>query len=147
MRLNLTHGCFDGPYSAFNRWRTHLAELGGFEVLWGMASSEPPIGSFDKRLSYPITFIDWGHISEDNLMGEWDTIEDDALIYLIAHYDTDGVIHPEEGTRLALRLEELLERTEEEHEVISVRGHRERTEKFIEGLKCAFIAGEDVEFH
>lgn len=149
MGLFVTHECWEGPYSAFDRWRTHMAELGGYGVLWGVGLDKLRQGeTMDRRIRYPFIALDWGHITEENLMGEWDATAVDPLIYLIAHHDHTGVIHPREGALLSLRLEGLLDRVQEDHPVIQhdLERHLDRTVKFIDGLNRAFVARQDVEF-
>jgi hypothetical protein len=101
----------------------------------------------------------------ENYKGEWTNGPpvEDPLLYLIVHSDTDGVIHPSEGRHLAERLEQILpflsvdgptyeaERYEKfvpgltlgrfTHERL-----QEKTRRFINGLRVAAAAEEDVNF-
>ena len=95
MGLDTTHGCWEGGYIGFNVWRNILTELAGYWVVWSPAfDDENQDATMDSRLydHYPLVFIDWGHITDENLMGEWERMPSDPLIVLIAHHDTDGVI-------------------------------------------------------
>jgi hypothetical protein len=79
-------------------------------------------------------------------MGEWDATPADPLMILFAHSDCDGVIHPEQATPLANRLEEMLPLLPDGEGGGHVGNWREKTQKFIDGLRMAGAAGEDVEF-
>lgn len=78
---------------------------------------------------------------DKNYQGEWDSPPgDDPLLYLLAHSDCDGVIHPAQGIHIAARLEQLLPRLGDDWE-------GSKTRQFIAGLHEAAKAGEDVDFH
>jgi len=130
MGLNTTHGCWDGPYGGFQRWRQELARAAGYPV-------HQPGYPGDAYYDLP-----WEMFEDKNYQGEWDSIPgDDPLLFLLVHSDCDGVIHPQHGVHLADRLEQLLPLLDE-----SVRRMREETGRFIDGLRKAAAAGEDVEF-
>lgn len=135
MGLDTTHNCWHGPYSAFTRFRNKLAEVAGYDVV--------PV-PYDGA-TYPTTAIDWDRIKRDNpgcFDGEWLTAEGDALVYLIAHSDCDGVLHPPQANALADRLEELLPKIP----IDGIEGTRDKTRRFINGLRNAVTSGEDVVF-
>lgn len=141
MGLDTTHDCFHGAYSAFSRWRNAVAEAAGYMVApvkW------PSLGYEAESV-----LIDWGHIVDKNYAGEWDEMPSDPLIILIAHSDCDGKILPEHAGPLADRLEAILPLMTE-----GGGGHIERdggyqrvTQRFIDGLRTASAAGEEVGFH
>jgi hypothetical protein len=57
------------------------------------------------------------------------------------------VIHPEQGVHIARRLEQLLPLLDDTTEIGHIRPHmRGKTQPFIDGLKAAAAAGEDVKF-
>lgn len=134
MGLDTSHGCWHGAYSAFTRWRHELARAAGYQV---------------ARLEgqhHDTTLIDWGHIADKNYYGEWDTMPSDPLILLIAHSDCEGKIHPQHAGPLADRLTELLPLLGGDgggH----IGSYQEKTQQFINGLRTAVAAGEDVDFH
>ena len=135
MGLDTSHDAWHGSYGAFSRWRDHLAEVAGYE-------------SAVLKDDYRSTIlIDWGHITDKSLYGEWDQTPADPLIVLIAHSDCEGVIHPEQAKPLANRLEELLPGLDEGESGGHIWSMREVTERFIEGLRAAADAGEDLDFH
>ena len=137
MGLDTSHEAWSGAYGAFTRWRHKIAEAAGYEI----AKVEGQYGPSDTVL------IDWGHIQEKNYSGEWDEIPSDPLIVLIAHSDCDGVIHPEHAAPLADRLEELIPLLPEGEAPGHVRDWRDKTRQFVDGLRAAVAADEDVDFH
>jgi hypothetical protein len=128
--LNTSHGCWDGTYGGFQRWRRELARAAGYPV-----NEQPGIGE-------PYYELPWDQFEDKNFLGEWDSIPgDDPLMFLLVHSDCEGAIRPEHGVHLAGRLEQLLPLVDED-----VYRVREDTERFIDGLRKAAVAGEDVEF-
>jgi hypothetical protein len=136
MGLDTSHDCWHGAYSAFYRWRNTLAEAAGYKFV-----------KHDN--GHTIAALPWDQFTEENLQGEWSYMPgDDPLIWLIAHSDCDGVIHPEQGELIAGRLEQLLPLLDD----TTAQGHiypsmRAKTQQFIDGLREAAKAGEDVDFH
>lgn len=137
MGLDTTHDCWHGPYSAFSRWRNGLAEVAGYEIF--------PI-VYDDLIKRDTIMIDWGHIPEGALMGDWKRTPDDPLLVLIAHSDCEGVIHPEQAAPLAERLEGLMDQLSKEIDFSHGASYQDKTRKFIDGLRLAVSRGEDVEF-
>jgi hypothetical protein len=130
--LDTSHECWHGTYGGFQRWRREVARAAGYRVVL-----EPKIGE-------PYYDLPWEMFEEKNYLGEWDNVPgDDPLMFLLVHSDCDGVIHPEHGVHLAARLEQLLPLLNESARGGSMRGDAER---FIDGLRKAAAAGEDVEF-
>ena len=134
MGLDVTHDCWHGAYGAFTRWRNALAVAAGYEL-------------YEHKDGLKFSMIDWGHVSEDNLFGEWDKTPDDPLLVLIAHSDCEGVIHPEQAIPLANRIEELMPLLSTEPDTGHIGDWKIKTQKFIDGLRLAAESGEDVEFH
>lgn len=139
MGLDTSHDCWHGAYSAFTRWRHELAKAAGYAVCKV---------KYDDGMTQDMIMLDWGRIGRDNPghpLGEWNTTVDDPLLYLFMHQDCEGVIHPAQAAPLADRLEELLPLLEGDGG-----GHigiyRDKTQKFIDGLRKAVAAGEDVDF-
>lgn len=137
MGLDTSHGCWHGAYSAFSRWRDELARVAGYQIL-------PVV--YDDGVKRDTIMIDWGHIQEESLMGEWDRTPDDPLIVLIAHSDCEGVIHPAQAEPLASRLEYLIGLLPADNVIVGVNDYRRKTQSFIDGLRLAVANGEDVEF-
>ena len=117
MGLDTSFDCWHGPYSAFMRWRTALAE----------AAHYPPLMSMEGFQLVPT--------KNCNL---WEDLPDDPLKILLSHSDCDGDIAAEDCLPIAQRLEELAPLMGE---------WSARTLQFATGLREAAAAGEDVNFH
>jgi hypothetical protein len=137
MGLDTSHNAWHGAYGAFSRWRNKIAEAAGYEI----AKVEGQYGLRETIL------IDWGHIAEENYYGEWDEVPSDPLILLIAHSDCEGVIHPEHARLLADRLEGLIPLLPDEDVLGHIGNYRSKTRQFVDGLRAAVAANEDVDFH
>jgi hypothetical protein len=131
--LDTSHECWHGSYGSFAMWRRGLATAAGYLL-------------DENGRDY---VLPWEMFEPENYQGEWKSPPgDDPLLYLLAHSDCDGVIHPEHGVHIAARLEQLLPS-------LTGLGYlgrddawmREKTEQFIAGLREAARAGEDVDFH
>lgn len=140
MGLDTSHDAWHGAYGAFTRWRNAVTVAAGYEIV-------DEVG--DYGVTHPTPKIDWDSILPHNYDGEWPTPPSDPLIVLIAHSDCDGVIHPEQAGPLADRLEELLPLLDEDGggHLARMGGHRGATVQFIQGLRAAVEAGEDLDFH
>lgn len=138
MGLNTTHGCFDGAYSAFFRWRKEIAKAAGYSV--------QPV-KYDDRMEVETVMLDWGHLPKNSSFGEWPSPPLDRLLPLLCHSDCEGVIHPPEAGPIADALEELLPKLVGNNQGGHVGDMVEATKKFIDGLRLAVSLGEDVEFH
>jgi len=145
MGLDTTHGCWNGAYSAFYRWRIHLAEAAGLPPLKLME------GFFRKGevLSDPFAIASIGLSKEIGIPSlddiyrglpiKWKCLKPDILHELLWHSDCEGDILWEVCSQLANRLVELLPNISEEHQVT--------TKRFIKGLLEAYSLQENVEFH
>lgn len=135
--LDVSHGCWQGAYSAFNRWRCKISELAGYGY---------HIYDSDKTPSF-----DWSSVPYSSIHGEWDVPPKDPILVLLAHSDCDGVIKAEHTGPLADRLESLLPLLPEGNEFEDGGGHignwRDKTQQFIDGLRQASELQEDVEFY
>lgn len=144
MGLDVSHDCWRGAYSAFSRWREKLSEVAGYDiakVTW------PNLSGADSFMNgRDMVLIDWGHVTDNNLRGDWDTTPADPLLILIAHSDCDGWIRSRDAAPLADRLAELLPLLPEGEAPGHVRNWRDKTQTFIDGLRLAAASGEDVEF-
>lgn len=141
MGLWASHGCWEGSYSAFTRWRHELARAAGYEI------KEPTPADWADGIYAPYVDIRWEAFEAKNYQGEWDSPPgDDPLLFLIVHSDCDGVIHPEHGVHLADRLEQLLPLLDESKSAGHITSMRGKTRQFIDGLRAAAKADEDVEF-
>ena len=121
MGLDTSHNCWSGAYSAFNRWRTKIAEVAGY-------------GELNEYLGFDGT-------------KPWPN-NNDALIVLLRHSDCDGEINHLDCADLANRLESLLPALEIAGDGGGhIGSFAEKTKQFIDGLRDAAEAGENVDFH
>jgi len=132
MGLDVSHDCFSGAYSAFNRWRNELARV-----------AEYAFANYD---GIEAPSIDWGHISEKNIMGYWKKLPDDPLVILIAHSDCEGIIQHSHARALANRLSELIDKLPDTPDPGHIGVWRDKTQAFIDGLKLAAKKKQNVKF-
>lgn len=141
MGLDVSHGCWRGAYSAFNRWRNELAVASGR----GLMSIPSAPGIPVKAPRY-----DWDSLTETEgqkaLWGSWDELPDDPLDIIFCHYDCEGIIQAAHCEPLADRLEGLLPDLEGKDGGGHIGDYAEKTRMFIAGLREAGVAGEDVVF-
>ncbi len=116
MGLDTTHGCWHGAYSAFNRWRTKIASLSGFNL--------------DDMLGHG---------------GVMPWPDDDPLVKLLDHSDCDGSLAWQDCAAIADRLASLMPHLDGSgggH----IGDWKEKTQAFIDGLRLASQDQEDVLF-
>jgi|SRR5262245_3125625 len=126
MGLDTTHGCWNGPYSAFHRWRTELARLAGYGHQW-------PDALIVRNDENP----------DDMAEGIWKNIPGDPLMILLLHSDCDGHIKPEHAILIADRLDQIIFKLNPVHEEYFI----SRTKQFAAGLREAAKLNEQVEFY
>lgn len=126
MGLHMSHGCWDGAYSAFHRFRTLIAMFAGL----------PPLDRMEG-------FCDasWA-IS-------WKSLEPDVLHELLNHSDCEGEINWECCDLLADRLEDVKGNVDERvksFECGQMPNFVECIDEMIEGLRYAYQKQENIEF-
>jgi hypothetical protein len=125
MGLDVSHNAFSAPYSAFHRWRTHLALTAGLPPLSDMEGFGNPFGPLTSQ-------IPWSSVNAPP-----------ALKELLSHSDCDGEIAVEHLEALATELERLAALMTE-----TDRGDmKPRTRRFADGCRTAALAGEPLRFH
>jgi hypothetical protein len=126
MGLTVSHGCWDGAYSAFHRWRTAVASTIGMDL--------------EKMEGFGGTVL-------------WSSLPSDPLHKLLHHSDCEGQIDAEDCAPIAERLEAILPALATYDAVSTPGGHLARqgmagaTAEFAGGLRLAASLGENVEFH
>jgi len=119
MGLDVSHGCWEGAYSAFMRWRIEIARVAGIDLL--------AMEGFGGAMS-------------------WSNLKPDVLHVLLYHSDCDGSIEVEHLEPLANRLTDLLPLLSGDgggH----IGNYREKTQTFIDGLRLAASLNEPIEFY
>lgn len=143
MGLDTTHDCWHGAYSAFSRWRDQLAEVAGYTF-------------HEFEGGRKLVDLDWGGIESvigRDLLGKWPSMPvrhdgtPEPLILLLAHSDCEGELQAEYLDALADRLTKLLPALEGVEGGGHIGSYVEKTQTFIDGLRRASAAGEDVGFH
>lgn len=142
MGLDTSHDCWHGPYSSFMRWRRDIARAAGLpplDLMEGFYSEGSPIHD---------PFWRQGADSEENSVSErlarqslpikWDCLKPNPLHILLHHSDCEGEIEAEDCEPIAAALEKLLP---------LVGDWRDKTQQFVDGLRRAAKAGENVDFH
>lgn len=125
MGLWVSHGCWRGPCSAFNRFRVAVAHAIGIDL--------------DCMQGY--TYGDDGI--------PWSTLAHDPIRTLLAHSDCDGEIAVTDLLPLANRLTELIPVLRHIDQLASLTGsggHAAAAQRFADGLRRAAAANEPVEF-
>lgn len=151
MGLDTSHDCWHGAYSAFMRWRREIARAAGL----------PPLGLMegfydtDRVLGDPfwaakgLRDIERYGIDElkEALPIKWDCLKPDPLFILLHHSDCDGEIASADCAGIADSLERVLPNLPDGDGGGHIGVWRDKTQKFIDGLRKAAAAGEDVDFH
>ena len=136
MGLEMSHGCWDGDdYASFNLFRRRLADLANYcvhdgMIPWDLDRRQQPAGA---------------------AKGDWPEPPLDPLIVLLVHSDHEGAIRAEHAAPLAGRIGELLTRIPpQQYDTIKRINEwtqlRQQAEQFMDGLRAAHNAGEDVVF-
>lgn len=131
MGLDVTHNAWKGAYSAFMRWREHVAEKAGLPPLRTMVGFQ---SYFDPNATAnPVA---------------WDSVEAaPALKVLLMHSDCEGDIAVEHLVPLAEELERLADMMVNEGTVGHIRdGMKSTTLQFAAGCRRAAEAGEPLRF-
>lgn len=127
MGLRISHGIWDGAYSAFSRYRNKLASVVGI-----------PLNLMDGHYKFE---------QNDQLPISWDILKPDVLHVLLHHSDCEGIIKVRYLALLADRLEGLLPLLDnDENSGGHIGDYRIATMKFIKGLRLAHSLNEDIEF-
>jgi hypothetical protein len=159
MGLDTSHGCWQGSYGAFSRWRCEIAKAAGLPPLGFMegfypwtnitpdeASAAVKQLGFDPEHRWAVdliaAFYDGG-----NMPIKWECLKPSPLHTLLHHSDCDGEIPAELCNGIADALEELLPRLPDGDGGGHIGIWREKTQAFIAGLRIASSRGENVEFY
>ncbi len=135
MGLDTSHDCWHDSYGAFNKWREAVAVAAGYAIA---------DVRYENNLIQKTIMLDWGHLPPGHLEGEWDELPSDPLLILLTHQDCEGRIKADHCDALANALEVILPKMDKERGYIT---DYEKTQQFIDGLRVAATAGEDVLFH
>ena len=124
MGLDITHECWSGSYSAFNRWRTGIAKAAGL----------PPLQWMD------------GYVDDQTLPIQWDCLKPSPLHILLHHSDCEGEIAWQDCEKIADALKAIMSNLPSKEDPGHIGNWRDKTQTFIDGLRLAAHKREDVEF-
>lgn len=150
MGLDTSHDCWHGAYSAFMRWRKEICKVAGLPPLELMEGFYVPL----KAHGLPTLYHGVGTREENYLTDleqflpiSWDCLKPSPLHKLLHHSDCDGELAWEDCGSIADSLEALIPK----FPIGEVGGHignwRDKTQLFIDGLRRASAAKENVDFH
>ena len=140
MGLHTSHGCWTGSHHAFNDWRRAIAKAAGLPPLDLMN------GFFDLRNAKTQEAL--AQCQEHTLAIKWSPYEHLPITKLLNHSDCDGVILVEDCEVIADALQRLLPALYKiSHANCPWPWILASTVVFIQGLRDAAKAGENVEFH
>lgn len=152
MGLNCSHKAWRGSYTAFMMWRRKIAKVAGLPPLQLMENF------YEKDLNYPyrdtlgfgekLSGADlWKKEQiEQSLPIKWDCLKPSPLHELLNHSDSDGEIAAERCDAIADELEKLIPLLPDEVEPGHIGHWREKTAKFVAGLRAAARANEPLLF-
>lgn len=151
MGLDISHGAWSGAYSAFSRWRTEIARLAGIplplmEGFYSHCSSE-----WDELIKEKDIASNWSlgaffKTVHPSLPLKWELLRPDPLHVLLNHSDCDGDIAPEDATKIADRLQELLPLLPMAENEGHIGNWKDKTSEFIEGCRLAASQNEPLHF-
>lgn len=158
MGLDVSHDAWSGGYGTFTAWREALAEKSG--VCWYYTDIHRT-AQYLKDEGYPeevykIPYgktleLDWASLRMEHYLGTaWGDMprrlsgEEEPLLLIFTHSDCEGIIQRRFLMQLALRLEEIAPLFLASS--TGVRDWKEVTERFAQGCRAAYEAGEDLEF-
>lgn len=162
MGLNTSHGCFDGPYSQFHRWRLWLALQIGIplEMMDGFCEhyvTSEEVEDISKHLGLAqykepmFAGMKVLRAMRDLPAISWQVIGKDPLATLLHHSDCGGKIRWFEAKAIALRLLQILRTVPNDTDSTKPQrgcydGMYPCTKRFAVGLARAYKARENVRF-
>ena len=150
MGLNCSHGAWDGSYSAFMRWRTKIAEVAGLpplELMEGFYKADDYGTLYFGQNTNDSIYTNKRARLQETLPIKWDCLKPSALHELLYHSDCDGEIASENCAAIADELEKLIPLLPEGDAGGHIGMWRDKTAKFVAGLRTAAENGEPLDFH
>ena len=155
MGLDISHDCWHGAYSAFMRWRSHIAAAAGLpplRMMEGIWEKDPECtiyGSGDGLGSVRDAILErLGQVVYCALPIRWASLKPMPLFELLHHSDCDGFIPAASCGPIADDLQSIVNSGALDGQDLG--GHigdiKEKTQTFIDGLRAASDAKEDVRF-
>lgn len=142
MGLDTSHDAWHGAYSAFGNWRHEIAVAAGI-----IQKDESLFPRADFTREPKESPLDWDKLDAmTDCYGVWHTEPEDPIWYLLNHSDCEGVIQHKHLLPLADRLQELVPLVDTQDWQYT-EWQESRTQRFVDGLRAAYEAGEDLDFH
>lgn len=153
MGLDTSHDAWHGAYSAFMRWRQEIAKAAGLPPLTlmeGFYQQDDPI--HDPMWQ---SVLDRGARGDNptlenvkaQLPIKWECLKPSPLHQLLHHSDCDGEIPWKDCGMIAVELEKVLPNLPKDDAGGHIGDFRDKTQTFINGLRKANAAKENLEFH
>ncbi|TXG75756.1 hypothetical protein E6Q11_06865 [Candidatus Dojkabacteria bacterium] len=152
MGLDISHDAWHGAYSSFMRYRQKLAEVMGLPPLDLME------GYYSEGNNNPMVLLNYRYPKGDELDVshlrrifkqmpiKWECLKPNPIHELLCHSDCDGYINWKACGKIADELEKLLPLLDEDG-AGHIGNYKEKTEKFIKGLRLAHSKKEKLKFH
>lgn len=146
MGLDITHDCWHGGYISFHVWRTGIARAFGipYDLMEGLyrGSVETffyvnPRTELEKSAWLEFTSM---------LPLKWDMLKPDPVHILLTHSDCNGEISWEDAGAIVDSLEKIIPLLPDGEGGGHVGNWKITTQKFVDGLRKANKAKENVEF-
>jgi len=159
MGLDCSHGAWRGAYSAFNTWRTKLAQVAGLPPLHLMQGFYQPLGGLGFGIPTFYHGVNTGEPAhgvdsrpyladiDDSLPIMWESLKPSPLFELLYHSDCDGDIPAENCESIADALELLIPLLPAEDNLGHIGNWENKTQQFVDGLRAAAKADEPLDFH
>lgn len=154
MGLYVSHGAWIGSYGAFMAWRKRIAQVAGFPPLELMEGFYTPIDESKRAYSFDTPTL-WTSEKPNHLLLDldsklpikWESLKYSPISLLLDHSDCEGKISWRKCNKIADCLEPLINLLPEEE---SEHGYswnwKEKTRKFVDGLRLAYQLQEDLVF-
>ncbi len=152
MGLDTSHGCWHGAYSAFMRWREMITKVAGLPPLGLMEGFYDPKGAeYRDPLYWAAKGLgredSWIKDMREQLPIRWDCLKPSPLFILLHHSDCEGEIETKDCGPIADALESLIPLLPSGDSGGHIGDYRDKTQTFVDGLRLAAAAGENVDFH
>ena len=145
MGLDCSHDAWRGAYSAFMNWRTKLAEVAGLPPLEFMDGFFTPQTLYFGELGASI-WADKKARLDAAFPIRWECLKPAAIHELLNHSDCDGEIPADHCSAIADELEDLIPLLPDGDAGGHIGNWRDKTAKFVAGLRAASNANEPLLF-
>lgn len=149
MGLDISHGAWNGAYSAFHRWRCMIAQTMGFpplDIMEGFYDDKSDFALLDHKFDKDALEMSALRRIREQLPIKWESLKPSPIIELLYHSDCDGDIPHGKLRKLADALEELLHKIPDTDGGGHIGNYREKTQTFINGCRLAYSKKQKLKF-